>query len=229
MSGELDIIDCAGESLLDELNSEEIYNRLAELHRDDPVSDKFLEFAKMEGRHASFWINFLKRRDVDISNFKINTLKITFLMTLFRLLGSGLTLKMIEIGERDAIRLYSDMLESPLISEEEKQGITQIIEDEVSHECGFVEEESRFKELINNVGSAVTGLSGGLVQVLSVSAGLAGAYGEPLKVSIGGLIVGLAGALSLGVGVYTSARAQRQVKLGILSGVKVATKCAPHV
>jgi len=93
----------------------------------------------------------------------------------------------------------------------------------------FAEEESRFKDFMNHVRDAVLGMSDGLVEVLSVSAGLAGAYGDPINVAIGGSIVGIAGALSMGIGAFTSVRAQRQVRLSILSRIKLASKYVAHV
>ena len=151
---------------------------------------------------------FLKKRGIsvksDISMFKVN-----FLALLFRILGIGLTLRILEIGERDAIDMYSNLLESEELSEEEKRAVRKILEDELIHENDFLEEETKFKDFINHVRDAILGMSDGIVEILSVSAGLAGAYGNPLPVAIGGTIVGIAGALSMGISAYSSARAQK--------------------
>lgn len=116
------------------------------------------------------------------------------------------------------------MLESPQITVEEKEEIKRIIEDELVHEYEFMEEESRFKDFIDHVRDAVLGMSDGLTEVLSVSTGLAGAYGDQNNVALGGLIVGIAGALSMGIGVFSSVRAQRQIRMGLISRVKLAAK-----
>lgn len=113
--------------------------------------------------------------------------------------------------------------------DEEKEAIKRILEDELVHEHGFLEEETKFKDFINHVRDAVLGMNDGLVEVLSVSAGLAGVYGDPIPVAIGGVIVGIAGALSMGIGTYTSVKAQRQVRLSIISRVKLASKHVAHV
>jgi len=97
------------------------------------------------------------------------------------------------------------------------------------HEDEFIDEESKFKDFMNHVRDAVLGMSDGLVEVLSVSAGLAGAYGNTFNVALGGLIVGIAGALSMGIGSFISVRAQKQVRLGVLSRIFLASRYIPKL
>lgn len=229
MSNKDTILKYAKEALIDELYSTEIYKKLAKLYRDEKISRKLLENANMENRHSKFWLKFLQKRNANVKNLTVNKLKVNLYTILFKLLGMGLTLRMLEAGEREAIRLYATMLENPGIDEEEKEAIKKIMEDELIHEYGFMEEESKFKDFINHVRDAVLGMSDGLVEVLSVSTGLAGVYGDPTNVALGGLIVGIAGALSMGIGVFSSVRAQRQVRLSILSRIKLAAKYVAHV
>ncbi len=92
----------------------------------------------------------------------------------------------------------------------------------------MAEEEETFKDIMDHIRDAVLGMSDGLVEVLSVAAGLAGAYGDPFNVALGGTIVGIAGALSMGIGVFTSVGAQRQVRLGILSRIKLTVNYISH-
>ena len=93
----------------------------------------------------------------------------------------------------------------------------------------MVEEESVFKDFLEHVRDAVLGMSDGLVEILSVAAGLAGAYNNPLNVALGGTIVGIAGALSMGIGSYTSVKAQRQVGIGVLESIKLASRYVAHL
>ena len=124
-----------------------------------------------------------------------------------RVLGLTLTVKLMEAGEREAIRSYGVLLEIPYLTSEETEKLRKILEDEVLHEQELIEEEEAFKDILGHIRDAVLGMSDGLVEVLSVTAGLAGAYGNPLSVAIGGTIVGIAGALSTGIGAFTSVRA----------------------
>lgn len=223
------IIDFAKTALMDELYTSAIYHSLSNLYGDAPISEELLELSEMESEHANFWINFLKRRDIETSNFIISNYRVSFLTYIYRLLGVGLTLKILEIGERNAIRHYSMMLKSPQITDEEKKAINQILEDELGHEEEFEEYESRYKFFINSVATIFTQMSGALVTVLSVSIGIAGAYGKTFDVVIAGLIVGLSGALNTITGFYFFSRTQKQVKVEILSRLKMAAESAPKV
>ena len=185
--------------------------------------------AKMEEFHAKFWINFLKKRGVYGKNTKVNKFKIFLMTSLFKMLGIALTIRLLELGEEEAVKTYSQLLEKEKLTDEEEKALIKILEDELVHEHEFSEEKSRFKDLLNYIRDAVLGMSDGLVEVLSVSSGLAGAYGTPLPVAIGGAIVGLASVLSMGIGTYTSVKAQKQVRLSIISRVMLASKYVAHV
>ncbi len=215
------------ESLRDELESAIIYGKLSEKYKDKEVGVKLRKIAMMEGKHAAFWSSFLKKRGVDPSTIKPNRVRILFYTILFHLLGLGLTLKILENGEIKAIEIYARMLESPDIGPEEKKRLKNILADELLHEEEFATEETKLREFMEHVRDAVLGMSDGVVEILSVSAGLAGAYGNPLNVALGGLIVGVAGSLSMGIGAFSSVRAQRQVRLGVLSRLVLAVKHIP--
>ena len=197
------------------------------MYRHKPISKKLIKIAEMEGRHVKFWLDFLRRRGYDPSKIKPNKLKIMIYTLLFRIIGLGLTLKLLEASESSAIEVYTKLLESPDLSSDEKKELYNILEDELVHEDEFIDEESKFKDFMNYVRDAVLGMSDGLVEVLSVSAGLAGAYGNPFNVALGGLIVVIAGALSMCIGSFTSVRAQKQVRLGVLIRIFLASRYIP--
>jgi len=226
---EKEIIEEAKRSLKDELYSAEIYFQISRMFKDSEISRKLVKISKMESSHAALWASFLKRRGVDPGKLKVSRAKIFLWKTLFRVIGLGLTLKILESGERDAIKLYSEMLSSPHLSEEEKRKLREIMKDELVHEDEFASEEKRFQEFISHVRDAVLGMNDGLVEILSVSAGLAGAYGNSLNVALGGLIVGVSGALSMAIGTYVSVKAQKEVRLGIIERVKLASQFVTEV
>jgi len=99
------------------------------------------------------------------------------------------------------------MLESSELSKHERRELIKILEDELTHGDEFLREESKLEDFLAYVKDAVLGMNDGLVEILSVTTGLAGAYGNPFNVALGGLIVGIAGALSMGIGALVSARA----------------------
>lgn len=55
------------------------------------------------------------------------------------------------------------------------------------------------------------------------------ASGSPIVVAVGGLVVGVAGDLSMGIGTYTSSRVQRQVHEGILKRIVSASRFVAHI
>ncbi|RLE67679.1 MAG: rubrerythrin family protein [Thermoprotei archaeon] len=209
-------------ALEDELFSKEIYYALSKFYRGE-LKKRLLKLSRMERDHANFFTKFLEKRGIQLS-IKTNRFKISIYTFLLRILGIGLTLRILEMGERGAIKLYSKMLEDSDLSDDEKIMLKKILEDELLHEEELVKEESKFEEFLNHIKEAVLGMNDGLVEILSVTTGLVGAYGSPFHVALGGFIVGTAGALSMGIGAYASARAQRQVHEGILHKVKIASK-----
>lgn len=227
--GKEEVISYAKRMLLDELYSTSIYRKLASMYKRKSIVDKLLHMAQMEARHARFWVEFLNKRGVDVSRIKISKLGVMLRTIFYRLIGLGLTIKLLELEERRAVEYYSLLIESKELSREEKEELRRILEDELVHEEELVSEESMFKDFLEHVRDAVLGMSDGLVEILSAAAGLAGVYNDPFSVAVAGTIVGIAGALSMGIGSYTSVRAQKQVRTGILGSIKLASKYVAHL
>jgi len=224
-----DILKSAEKALADELFSAILYERIAMLYGSSTLKRKLVEMAAMEREHAKFWRSFLQKRSRSSLYVKISRVKLAFYTVMLRVFGLGLTLRMLESGERDAVRLYSEMLEHSKLDKREKDMLRRILEDELIHEEELVEEESKFKGFLMHVRDAVLGMNDGLVEILSVTTGLAGAYGNPFYIAIGGLIVGAAGALSMGIGALASVRAQRQVHESALMRIAAASRYVAHV
>ena len=186
------MVRAAIESLEDEIFAARIYRRLALMRRVPSLRAVLLEIASMEERHVKYWRKFSERRVVDPSEIGVSRFKVALYAALLRLLGLGLTPRILEMDEREAV---SEIVESPELSEEERAGLAELIEDELVHEQELAREESRLEELLSHVRDAVLGMNDGLVEVLSVTAGLVGAYGDPFYVAPGGLVVGAAGAV----------------------------------
>jgi len=121
------------------------------------------------------------------------------------------------------------MLRSPGISDEEKKGISKILEQELRHEEELEEYEARLKFFINRAATIFSQMSNGLVTVLSISIGVAGVYSDPTTVALTGLIVGFSGAASTVTGFYFFNRTLRQMRIGTLSRVRMAVESAPHI
>lgn len=225
-----DIVKAALKAYSDELFAATIYSELADMYRGDKtLSSRLKAISEMEKRHALFWRRFLENKGISVSGIRVSRLKVGFLKALSRIIGPGFILKMLESGEGDAVKHYSAILSTAELEDDERREVQRILEDELLHEHELEEESSRFKEFMDHVRDAVLGMSDGLVEVLSVAAGLAGAYGDPFYVAVGGAIVGVGGALSMGIGAFTSVRAQNQVRLSVLSRIRLASRHAAGV
>jgi len=134
-----------------------------------------------------------------------------------------------ERKEGDAIKLYSQIIENPSLDGREVIGLKQILEDELVHEHEFARGESRFENFLIYVKDAVLGMNDGLVEILSVTKGLAGAFGDPFKVALSDFILGVSGALSMGISTYTNVRTQRQADEDTLKRVVDASRFVGHI
>ncbi|MGD2200589.1 MAG: VIT1/CCC1 transporter family protein [Candidatus Bathyarchaeota archaeon] len=226
-TSEGEIIDIAKSALKAELQASSIYEKLSDRFSGD-LTDKLAHFSDAEEGHANFWREFLVKRGVDPDTVKNNQLKISLLAFFYGLLGIGLTLKILESGERNAIRDYSRIHRSPYLSDQEKESITLFLLTELAHEEELLEYESRYKFFIHKIATIFTQTSGGLVIVLSTAIGLAGVYDNPLLIGITGLIVGITGAMNTVVGFYFFGRTSRRIKEDILQRIRTTCECVPH-
>ncbi len=222
-------LEVARKALETEIFATAIYSHLANSYPEKATRKSFSEVVDMEKGHVTFWSDFLKRRGIEHVDLKPSGFRLMLYKLMFRLIGKGLTLRMMEIAETEAVELYSSVLQHTDIQEKEKRDLNDILEDELVHEKMFLKEETKFEGFIAYIKDAVLGMNDGLVEILSVTTGLAGVSGQPVLVAIGGIIVGVAGALSMGISTYTSSRAQRQVHEGILRRIVSASKFVAHM
>ena len=224
---EEEIIDIAKSALKSELQAASIYNKLSKKFSGD-IADKLIHFARAEQGHADFWCEFLVKRGVDPNTIKINQLKVSTLAFFYGFLGVGLTLKILEAGERNAIRDYSRIHKSQYLTDQEKESITLFLLAELAHEEELLKYESRYRFFINKIATIFTQTSGGLVIVISTAIGLAGVYDNSLLIGVTGLIVGLTGAMNTVVGFYFFGRTSLRIKEDILQRIRMTCECAPH-
>lgn len=226
---EAQVIEIARNALKAELTAAAIYTRLAQKFRDQEISGKLAEFAKAEQHHADFWTTFLKRRNQNPDQVKINTLHVDALAFIYGLLGVGLTLKLLEAGEREAMQGYATMFRSGSLTPEERSGVARFLLAELAHEEAFTEYETNFRFFIGKIATIFTQTSGGLVLVLSTAIGLSGVITDPTTIGVTGVIVGLTGALNTVVGFYFFGRTSRRLNEDILHRIKSTIMCAPEV
>ena len=190
-----------------------LYAALASVERDPKFRSELESISKMEAGHADFWRIFLRKRGVTPKAEKKNVF-LAIIKVLRIIFGRALIASLFELGESTAVSSYTAFLESQYLTEEERSQLKRIIMDELEHEKAF----SRSKQLfhVENLRDFILGMNDGLVEILGAVTGLSAVYmNNPLMVAISGLIVGVAGALSMGIGSFISVRSQREANEGI--------------
>ena len=193
-----------------EMNDHITYRVLAERTRDEHLRELLQRIAAVELRHAGFWKALLERHGVPVPEVRPRRLRMWFLGLLMRLLNPLLVISALELGETAAYETYYRVWQEGDIDAEERDALRGIIVDELEHESSFQREKEAGG--FSNIRDFILGMNDGLVEILGAVTGLSAAYpGKPLVVAISGLIVGVAGALSMGIGAFISVRSQRQV------------------
>ena len=208
----------------DERSASRLYAYLAGSEKDPALRVRFAELARVETLHMAFWRAFLLRRG--ITTTEPSWFSFAWARLLRRVLGTRRYLSLLEITEATAVDSYCQFLNSTALEETERADIARIIEDELGHE---EELESQFNALPkDNVRDFVMGMNDGLVELLGAVTGLSAVYPtRPRIVGVNGLVVGLAGALSMGIGTWVSVRSQRQVNEGIRRKTDLLFTVAP--
>ncbi|NLM37548.1 MAG: rubrerythrin family protein [Firmicutes bacterium] len=175
-----------------ELTEYHIYQRLARMVPNATNQEILKKIAAEELHHYQVYHKYTQKE------VKANRFKIFFFSWCARLFGLTFSLKLMEMGEKEAKENYQEL--SNRIPE-----IAQIISDEQEHEhklLGLLEEES-----LNYVSSIVLGLNDALVELTGTLAGLTFALQNNRLTALSGLITGIAASFSMGASEYLSNKA----------------------
>ncbi|WP_048147753.1 VIT1/CCC1 transporter family protein [Palaeococcus ferrophilus] len=211
----------------DEYQDSVLYARLAKGEKDETLKREFLRLSKIESKHASFWHEFLTKRNASPPRVKVGRLRVLSIRVLRKLLGPGAVASLLEMGENSAVEKYFEFLTNFELEEAERRALSEVILDELEHEHFFAETKRRFHT--ENIRDFVLGMNDGLVELLGAVTGLSAVYvSTPRIVGISGLIVGVAGALSMAIGAFISVRSQRQVNESVRKRMEVLFKVSPE-
>ncbi len=163
----------------------------------------------IETRHYEFWQRFfgLELPRLDLSR----RVKLALMVGLARVFGAPaihLILEAIEVfGVRKYLAVWRQYEGRPL-----GQAVREVLEDEFKHEDAVVAEEAERQINPQRVRDIFLGLNDGLVEILGAVSGFFGAFANATTVLIAGLMVGVAGALSMGAGAYLAASSELEVR-----------------
>jgi VIT1/CCC1 family predicted Fe2+/Mn2+ transporter len=222
-----DLIKTACAFYIGEENDWLTYSELARYSRDPDIARLLKRIAGMEKRHARFWRDVLARRNAAPPKLRPRRWRLFLLRQLQRWVDPVVLVGALELGETSAVEAYHHLWQSKRLDPDECETLQGIILDELEHESAF-RRQTRASGF-GNVRDFVLGMNDGLVEILGAVTGLSAAYaGKPLLVAVSGLIVGIAGAMSMGIGAYISVRSQRQVNQGTRQRMEVLFDVAPQ-
>ncbi|MEM0373532.1 MAG: VIT1/CCC1 transporter family protein [Sulfolobaceae archaeon] len=195
-------------SYKDELIGFMLYEALTKVEKDAEIRNVLKRLSDIERSHSEFWRRMAESHKIELEKLDpFDRLKLNFFILIRKIFGTRLVIKLLEREEIKDVQKYKNLLAHQEISEEEKKELEKILIDEVVHEEMLSLTESRSKD----IGDFVYGISDGLIEVLAAVSGLAGILLNPLLVAIGGIIVGIAGTLSMTIGSYLSTESEVEI------------------
>ncbi len=209
-----------------EINDYYLYLQLSKTQKNEELKTRLYEIAQIEKNHSLFWKKIAQKHNFTI-NDKINTFKINVSTILQQFLSATLIVSLLEASENSTIKEYYEFLKNDFLNEKEKMILKNIILEEIEHESIFKKESQKLGA--NNIRDFILGMNDGIVEILGTVAGLSAVYlNNPFLVGISGSIVGIAGALSMGIGAFISVRSQRQIAQSKKERNEMLFNVAPH-
>ena len=220
-------VELAKDFYLDEIDDHLTYMQLAEHTRDENMRRNIARIAGIERKHATFWQDMLTTNHQTLPQGGLNRTRLRLISFLRLFINPVLIVSLLELGEASAMRRYLDFYRHAPLDEVEKSHLKRIILDELEHETFFKQTAKTLG--VANLRDFVLGMNDGLVEILGAVTGLSAVYPtNPLLVAISGLIVGIAGALSMGIGAFVSVRSQRQVNEGVRERLEILFAIDPE-
>jgi len=192
----------------DELRDQMLYSELAGSVNDEDARKRFLELSKVEEGHSRFFLSLLKKLGERVPS-PPSRLRVKFEALIMRLLGFGLLMRLFEEREAATVVNYLKLFEDKRLDENDRKALKGIVQEEMEHESFFSEKSSL--SIVENLRDVLFGMNDGLVELLAAVSGLAGAYQRSFLVAITGIVIGIAGALSMGVGAYVSTKSENEL------------------
>ena len=211
----------------DEISDHLTYTALAQHISDEQGRRNIMRIAGMERRHADFWQEMLTAHQETLPQAGINKARLGLMHLLRLFINPALIVSLLELGEAGAMKRYLDFYSHAPLEDADKARLKSIILDEVEHEMFFKQMAQALG--VSNLRDFVLGMNDGLVEILGAVTGLSAVYPtRPMLVAITGLILGIAGALSMGIGAFISVRSQRQVNEGTRERMEILFAIDPE-
>jgi vacuolar iron transporter family protein len=203
-------------NLSEERNAAVLYKTLAEVEQNPQIREVFLRMAQVEQRHADTWAEELAKLNLSIPPFH-QSWRTRVLSWIARRFGTPTVLPSIIGIENTASRTYDKQSTNQAMKSEEQSHARLL--SQMTHATpggmsgGTVAQlEGRHRASGGNaLRAAVLGANDGLVSILSLVMGVAGAQLSNRTILITGLSGLLAGASSMALGEWLSVQSSREL------------------
>lgn len=194
-----------------------IYQALAQVESDPQFKKILNKLVDHEWGDYNFWLQFSEKKQ-----FHIHPLGVFFLKWARRFLGLTFIAKLLEGGERRAIKNYNSFLATAPVHM--RDNIRSIIEHERYHEGALVAQIQEDK--VKFISSIMLGLNDALIEIIGALVGFSFAFTNQRTVALGGLITGIAASLSMASSAYLQAfheQGKDPRKASLYTGVSYGT------
>lgn len=194
---------------LDELVDSEIYFQLAMKEKNHKLKELLKGLVAMEKKHLNLWKDAIEEHGYAVQeHYLFVRLKVLGFLLARRLLGVAFIVKLLGRTELKNLSNYEAIIKNKNVrlTKIERRYLYTIIKDEKQHEIQLNRNLKKYEKTLDHIRSIVLGLNDGIVEILAVIAGLAIIATSSLIVVLAGIIVGIAGTLSMAGGVYLSSK-----------------------
>jgi len=211
----------------EEVSSDWLYRRLAELDRDPDRAGMFRTLAGFETRHAALWADLLRSMGRPIPRVA-PLLNHRILVAMARLMGVGSTVSIVHREEVDGVAKYRDQARR-WTTPEAQQLFQKLLPDEVAHEIEtFHSAQASGPPGGGSLRSVLLGAIDGFASIVALSAGVAAITRSDHLVLIAGSASLVAGALSMAASEYVSVKAETEARTAQIAMEKEALEAAPE-
>lgn len=200
----------------DEITDMEFYRRLARRTDDEDFRNSLIRLSDIELEHSKFWKEELERSGANIRKIKYARAKVLFLMFVRLIIGPYLTVRLLEHGEINTVESYSAFANSLEKGSKFREKLERIIREEIEHEEIFENRMEKTESNIERNRDVIYGISDGLVEVLAAIAGLTAIIVNNLDIALGGMVVGIGGAISMSLGAYLAKNSETEYRISEL-------------
>ncbi len=203
-------------NLADEQDAAALYRALAEIDPNPQIRDVFMRMAEVEENHAATWTNKLTQEKISVPPSHIGV-RTRVLIWIAKKFGTATVLPIIIGIEKAANRGYTQIGDSRKMAAEEgthARLLSQMVNSSPQGLTGssVAQLEGRHRASGGNaLRAAVLGANDGLVSVLSLVMGVAGAALSNKDILITGIAGLLAGAGSMALGEWLSVQSSREL------------------